>query len=320
MMSRLDEADKNPVDFHEGIDNTLFILQNRLKATPSRSGTQTLKEYGNLPEVECYVGNLDDLNLVLFKVFQLPADAYKILGRDSMGYTTKFDGIFTLNERLFDSEVLYLLEFSRTRRCKRNVAILQNIPDSARESVGLPLGEDGGYFVNQKWDEEHDEISVVDYNKPPRGQPGLWCQWIPTPDGRGIHWDGGEKFYHYIAWLQYLIIHFLEPWGYCVEGEVKWTGEDPSDTGVIKVKNNKIVSPAGTDFLKEATSPIPVPRTVLQGLEAALATDTTLVYSWIALMTKAIELGYPETATWIESHLEKYAAGVERGFIEEDTQ
>ncbi len=77
MMSRLDESDKKPVDFHEGIDNTLLILQNRLKATPSRSGTQTLKEYGNLPEVECYVRNVDDLNLVLFKVFQLPADATK---------------------------------------------------------------------------------------------------------------------------------------------------------------------------------------------------------------------------------------------------
>lgn len=108
MMSRLDEADKKPVNIHEGIDNTLLILQNRLKATSSHSGTQTLKEYGNLPEVECYVGNLDDLNLRLFKVFQLPADTYKIIGGESMGYTTKFDGIFSLNERLFDSEVLYV--------------------------------------------------------------------------------------------------------------------------------------------------------------------------------------------------------------------
>ena len=64
--------------------------------------------------------------------------------------------------------------------------------------------------------------------------------------------------------------------------------------------------------------PIPVPRTVLQGLEAALATDATLIYSWVALRRTAIELGYPETATWIESHLEKYVLGVERGFIAED--
>jgi hypothetical protein len=236
-----------------------------------------------------------------------------------MGYTTHFDGIFTLNERLFDSQVLYLLEFSRTRRMKRNVEVLQNVPDPAREAVGLPLGEEGGYFVNQKWDEQ-DEISVVDYNKPPRGQPGLWCQWIATPDGRGIEWDGGEKFYHYIAWLQYIILHFLEPWGYRLSGEVKWTGEDPSDTGRIIVEDNKLVCPAGVDYLKEATSPIPVPPIVMQGLEAALATDATLIYSWVALRRTAIELGYPETATWIESHLDKYVLGVERGFIAEHSQ
>jgi hypothetical protein len=148
----------------------------------------------------------------------------------------------------------------------------------------------------------------------------LWCQWIATPDGRGIEWDGGEKFYHYIAWLQYIILHFLEPWGYRLSGEVKWTGEDPSDTGRIIVEDNKLVCPAGVDYLKEATSPIPVPPIVMQGLEAALATDATLIYSWVALRRTAIELGYPETATWIESHLDKYVLGVERGFIAEHSQ
>ncbi len=62
------------------------------------------------------------------------------------------------------------------------------------------------------------------------------------------------------------------------------------------------------------------PTTVMQGLEAALATDATLIYSWVALRRTAIELGYPETATWIESHLDKYVLGVERGFIAEDSQ
>ncbi len=126
---------------------------------------------------------------------------------------------------------------------------MSNVPDSARVAVGLPLGEDCGYFVNQKWDEENDWISVIDYNLPPSGQPGLWCQWIPTSDGRGIQWNGGEKFYHYIAWLQYLIIHFLEPWGYLLNGSVNWMGEDPSDTGHITVENNLIVWPAGRDFV-----------------------------------------------------------------------
>lgn len=236
-----------------------------------------------------------------------------------MGYTTKFERIFTLDKPLFDSQVLYLLEFAGTRRVKRNAALLESVSDPARAAVGLPLGEDGGYFVNKKWDQENDWISAVDYNKPPSSQPGLWCQWIPTSDGRGIQWNGGDKFYHYIAWLQYLIIHFLEPWGYLLNGSVNWMGEHPSDTGYITVENNLIVRPAGRDFLKEATEPIPVPPKALQGLEAITAAKANL-HSWLAAVRTATELGYTETATWIESNLEKYASGVQRGFVADNQQ
>jgi hypothetical protein len=34
------------------------------------------------------------------------------------------------------------------------------------------------------------------------GFPGFWCQWVPSADGCGIEWDGGEKFYAYDKWLQ----------------------------------------------------------------------------------------------------------------------
>ena len=35
---------------------------------------------------------------------------------------------------------------------------------------------------------------VKDYNRPPQGQPGLWCDWTPTDDGSAIRWNGTEKF------------------------------------------------------------------------------------------------------------------------------
>ncbi|MGC9528271.1 MAG: PAS domain S-box protein [Limnospira sp.] len=59
--SRLDEAEMKPVDIHEGIDSTLLILQNRLKAKGSNSGIQLIKEYGELPKVECYAGQLNQV-------------------------------------------------------------------------------------------------------------------------------------------------------------------------------------------------------------------------------------------------------------------
>jgi signal transduction histidine kinase len=57
--SRLDEADRKPVDIHEGIENTLLILQHRLKSRPSN--IQLVKEYGDLPLVECYPGQLNQV-------------------------------------------------------------------------------------------------------------------------------------------------------------------------------------------------------------------------------------------------------------------
>jgi two-component system NtrC family sensor kinase len=59
--SRLDEAEMKQVDLHEGIDSTLMILQNRLKAKPDHPGIQVVKEYGSLPAVECYVGQLNQV-------------------------------------------------------------------------------------------------------------------------------------------------------------------------------------------------------------------------------------------------------------------
>ncbi|MCU0516801.1 MAG: PAS domain S-box protein [Oscillatoria sp. Prado101] len=59
--SRLDESDMKAVDIHEGIESTLLILQSRLKAKPNRPAIQVIKEYGNLPLVECYAGQLNQV-------------------------------------------------------------------------------------------------------------------------------------------------------------------------------------------------------------------------------------------------------------------
>jgi signal transduction histidine kinase len=65
--SRLDEAEIKAVDLHEGIDSTLLILQNRLKATGKQSEIQLIKKYGNLPSIECYPGQLNQvwMNLLI---------------------------------------------------------------------------------------------------------------------------------------------------------------------------------------------------------------------------------------------------------------
>lgn len=59
--SRLDEAEVKPVDIHEGIDNTLLILQHRLKASSDRAAVEVIKEYGDLPLVACYASQLNQV-------------------------------------------------------------------------------------------------------------------------------------------------------------------------------------------------------------------------------------------------------------------
>ncbi len=59
--SRLDEADMKEVNIHEGIDSTLVILQNQLKNKPGHPEIQVIKEYGELPLVECYAGQINQV-------------------------------------------------------------------------------------------------------------------------------------------------------------------------------------------------------------------------------------------------------------------
>jgi PAS domain S-box-containing protein len=59
--SRLDKMAREPVDLHQGIDNTLLLLQHRLKAKGEHPQIQVIKEYGDLPLVECHAGQLNQV-------------------------------------------------------------------------------------------------------------------------------------------------------------------------------------------------------------------------------------------------------------------
>lgn len=59
--SRLDQADYKVVDLHEGLDSTLMLLQHRLKAYGHCPGINLIKNYGDLPKIECYAGQLNQV-------------------------------------------------------------------------------------------------------------------------------------------------------------------------------------------------------------------------------------------------------------------
>ncbi|MEH2089675.1 GAF domain-containing sensor histidine kinase [Nostoc sp.] len=73
--SRLDESENKRVDLHEGIDSTLLILQHRLKGNAEFPRIEIIKDYGNIPRVECYAGQM---NQVFMNIFSNAIDALEV--------------------------------------------------------------------------------------------------------------------------------------------------------------------------------------------------------------------------------------------------
>ena len=161
-----------------------------------------------------------------------------------MGYSTDFIGNFDIEPALTKEQFDYLIALSQTRRMKRNASLLEDnltFPDPLREAVGLPVGENGCFYVRstKNWGQDHDCPSIIDYNDPPLAELSLWCGWTPeTLDS--IAWNGNEKFYEYIAWIKFIVKSIIKPWGLMLNGEVEWKGEDSEDMGKIIIKDNEI--------------------------------------------------------------------------------
>lgn len=151
-----------------------------------------------------------------------------------MGYSTDFYGEVEIYPPLNEKEIEFLNKFSDTRRMDRKKG---------------PYYVDGGGLCGQ--DREAD---IIDYNRPPAGQPGLWCQWVPNEDGTKIMWNGAEKFYSADEWMKYLVDHFIGKnpiaknedsklsflQSHVVHGVIEAQGEDRSDHWYLIVENNEV--------------------------------------------------------------------------------
>lgn len=195
-----------------------------------------------------------------------------------MGYTTDFNGEWSITPKLAPDHLAYLKQFAEVRHVKRDAKKAELLDDPLRVAVGLPIGLEGAYYVStaDKYHSQGRDPSVLDDNEPPGvpdippspdpknrmanwsqryttweflkaeahrlgvAVPGLWCQWVPNEEGTHIAWGGGEKFYEYIGWIEYLIAHFLAPWGYKLNGDVYWDGESSDDKGLISIRNNVV--------------------------------------------------------------------------------
>ena len=90
--------------------------------------------------------------------------------------------------------------------------------------------------------EQYADLDAIENEKDAgNGSPDGYFQWKPTRNGKGIQWDGGEKFYDYVEWLQWLIDAKLTPWGITLSGQVTYSGESRGDVGILRVVDGKAV-------------------------------------------------------------------------------
>lgn len=159
-----------------------------------------------------------------------------------MGYNTDFSGRVEVVPPLNAGEVAFLKAYARERHVDR---------------------VQGPYYVGAGRSPS-DRSDIRGYNNPPKGVPGLYCQWVPTEDGRFIEWDEQEKFYDAAKWMEYIIDHFIgggtggkmfPPYahgkvpavmgGHKVNGIIEAAGQAHDDRWRIVVKDNVVTVQQG---------------------------------------------------------------------------
>lgn len=167
-----------------------------------------------------------------------------------MGYSTEFEGRIEISPPLNPHEIAYLKRFAESRHMDREQG---------------PYYATGGHGM-----ENSGAHGIRNGNRPPLGQPGLWCQWVPTEDGTALEWDGSEKFYRSEEWMAYIIETFLKPdaklqhemlfpgsdlyperyyapefphftFNHFLTGVIEAQGEDPEDTWKLVVRDNEVM-------------------------------------------------------------------------------
>lgn len=114
--SRLDESDKKQADIHEGMENTLLLLSNKIK-----NGIYIVKRYGKVPLVDCYPSQL---NQVFMNLLSNAIDA--------LNESDRLDKIITISTGVVREHSIKFLK----------VAIADNgpgIPDSVKDQIFNPF-------------------------------------------------------------------------------------------------------------------------------------------------------------------------------------
>ncbi|MBD1936032.1 PAS domain S-box protein [Microcoleus sp. FACHB-68] len=134
--SRLDESQMKVVDIHEGIESTLLILQHRLKEKSGRYMIQIIKEFGDLPAVECYPALL---NQVFMNLIGNAIDALESLVGVPLPAESEREGL--MNEKL--TKVIKIRTEYNPEPSRLNLEVFQNSKFEIKNHVVIHIADNG---------------------------------------------------------------------------------------------------------------------------------------------------------------------------------
>jgi signal transduction histidine kinase len=100
--SRSDRSGWQLFDVSDGLENTLLLLQHRLPAREGRRDIKVMKEFGNLPQIECYAGLLNQafLNIINHVIDALEDSAQELEELESL----QFKPVILISTQVVDAK------------------------------------------------------------------------------------------------------------------------------------------------------------------------------------------------------------------------
>lgn len=149
----------------------------------------------------------------------------------------EFRGAFKCTPPAEPSHTAYLRKFLAMKHLHRNLSQVMLVPDPLRTAAGLPLGLDGEFFVG-------DDLRV---GLPAGTKPSADCPWEPVIDEanrlvglacRKTLIDDADNVQLRLEWIKYLLGNLFIPWGYVLDGVVRWHDFHDHLGGAIVLKSN----------------------------------------------------------------------------------
>ena len=129
-----------------------------------------------------------------------------------------------------------------------------------------PLTAEHMAEVNVFIKEEHRDPTGATLGQDP-AMPGIHCCWEIDEEGTEIH--ATEAYdYGFCNWIPILIEKYFEPWGYILNGEADWDGQESGDDGTATVVNNVMTTQTVSEVLEEQET---YARELLEGVNKLLS-------------------------------------------------